>query len=346
MVTERTEVYSSDEDSATDVDNDRTPTSIQPTESNSPENTSAEECVCRKRSVSAKDIRQTIELQEKREKYLIRRRSLSSNMRLRRSETKSHCQCRTHQGALKPCTCARRRLTRTSNISESELLENETRLVVLEFLRGTLFDELKSSRRRTEGSVSSRISSEGIIEEDETLNSPVMEDIPSDEQMINADSMKRDAKRERGSVKYNTVTIGEYDHNELLKMLASTRDMNSEISSIGTSRLGRSRSDVSAEHLAATREKIQNMQKPVRQWIETNSTIHVELKSDIHNFNKEVLKKTTIVKSTEEIKQTNLMTKKNLKSLRFFLAFLLVLIVSIVILALRLMILTRAYHLC
>lgn len=293
---------------------------------------SDEKCGCiRKRSTSSKELSSSGSFQcdsmlpptdiakSRRQEYLKKRRSTFATVRQGNSATL--CQCRSHQGALKPCKCSARRQTVSPKISESELMEKETRLVVLEFLRGLSPEQLSARKRRSrEGSVSSRKSAQEIIEDLVPVSPSHANEYEVDEMFSSSSDYKKTEKKKRPeSQKYNTVTIGEHDHQKLLEMLACSGD---STNSTGV-RLGRSRSDISEERYATTRAKIQKLQAPVKKWIQVNSTLPRVLKRDIVNFKKSNLKshqaQAQIVfegQSAEKVKKKTLMERKNLQPLR------------------------------
>lgn len=303
-------------------------------------------CV-RKRSTSSREFSTSksfqhddndVVLKERRQDYLNKRRSTLASMR--RGDTSTHCQCRSHRGALRPCVCASRRKTISPKISESELMEKETKLVVLEFLRGLTTEQIRGrSRRSREGSTSSRKSAQDVLEDrtckisqsdidnfSEALENiePVsvihIKECDFEEKMFSAEDRRRESKRQRASTyHYNTVTIGERDHRDLLESISSNSHSDG-LHRIGSTRLGRSRSDISEEHYAATRAKLQQMQAPVRKWFE-NNTLPPVLKREIIKFKKDDLKSVNLQdekkSTTYQTKRKNLIERKNLQPLRY-----------------------------
>ena len=151
------------------------------------------------------------------------------------------CYCNSKVG----CTCNKRRFTvvTTPGISQDEIMEKETKLIVLEFL-SSLRPDLLTARNSVN---------------DYSLNTSY-----------------DDYQNGKKSAKAHTVTIGEQERKEILAHLEKEQNLK---------KLSRSSSDVSDAQHQLMRKKLQNMQKPIRSWMDQN------LKTEIVQFDKENLKK-------------------------------------------------------
>ena len=151
------------------------------------------------------------------------------------------CYCNSKVG----CTCNKRRFTvvTTPGISQDEIMEKETKLIVLQFL-SSLRPDLLTARNSVN---------------DYSLNTSY-----------------DDYQNGKKSAKAHTVTIGEQERKEILAHLEKEQNLK---------KLSRSSSDVSDAQHQLMRKKLQNMQKPIRSWMDQN------LKTEIVQFDKENLKK-------------------------------------------------------
>ena len=68
--------------------------------------------------------------------------SLNENNDIERSVTATQCHCRNYKAGLKNCRCRKIRQSVSGNVSESELMNHETKLIVLEFLRALTPEKL------------------------------------------------------------------------------------------------------------------------------------------------------------------------------------------------------------
>ena len=68
--------------------------------------------------------------------------SLNENNGIERSVTATQCHCRNYKAGLKNCRCRKIRQSISGNVSESELMNHETKLIVLEFLRALTPEKL------------------------------------------------------------------------------------------------------------------------------------------------------------------------------------------------------------
>ena len=171
-----------------------------------------------------------------------RKESLSGKRRGTKNSLEGReCYCNSKIG----CTCNKRRLTivTTPGISQDEIMEKETKLIVLEFLSSLRPDMLTARNSVNDSSFNTSLD---------------------------------DYQNGKKSVKAHTVTIGEQERKEILAHLEKQQSVK---------RLNRSSSDVSDAQHQIMRRKLQNMQKPIRKWMDQN------LKTEIVQFNKENLKK-------------------------------------------------------
>ena len=104
------------------------------------------------------------------------------------------------------------------------------------------------------------------------------------------------------------MTVGEEEHRQLMEMLAQSQNMNEKTGS----KLSRSRSDITEEQYAATRNRLRKMEAPLLKWMDKHSTLTRKLKRDIVSFNRNDLKSPPAAKSLKK----NLLERKNHEPLR------------------------------
>ena len=204
---------------------------------------------------------------------------------LNRTPTPCSCSCTKHDGLYHICNCKHRHAV-TPGITQEEVMEQETKLIVLEFL-SSLSTEKLTARYKTN--------------ENENENSETNKSSEENTEYI---------KPDRKSIRSNTVTIGENERKELMRQLkehAAREEENKK-----GKRLNRSSSNVTPEQYSAMRKKLLQMQIPIKKWINMN------LKHEIESFDKVQLSSTPIhevVPDTPEYGET-LVAQSNLP-LRF-----------------------------
>jgi len=182
--------------------------------------------------------------------------------------------CSIHNG-LGSCNCKgrRRNTVITPGISPDEVMEKETKLIVLEYLSSLSIEEL-TARNKT-----SRASS---------FNNTSQEDFT----------------KGRKSVKANTVTFGETERKAILEHLAKQAQ---EEDLKNGKRLGRSTSDVSEKQYEKMRVKLRQMKVPLKKWMDVN------LKQELLEFDPTNLKKSPrkVTRRSMSIKSLNRSTAKS-----------------------------------
>ncbi|XP_057312591.1 uncharacterized protein LOC130654080 isoform X2 [Hydractinia symbiolongicarpus] len=211
---------------------------------------------------------EALEVTEEKKSYnLSRRRNTEKPIPLTSSVHSSQCTCQ--QDGLSTCGSVRRRHTLSPVVSKKELMEKETKLIVLEYLSSLSPRQLTAWTRS-----GMRVSS------DYTDGNDFKNDLsPSIDK--NSTKLNLDAKNERTSskkgFKSNTVTIGENERKLLLQQIQEHNEMQNKKNG---KRLARSESAVTTEHYTKMKKKLEEMQVPIRQWIDE------KLKQEITKFDK------------------------------------------------------------
>lgn len=211
---------------------------------------------------------ETLEVTEERKSYnLSRRRNTEKPIPLTSSVHPSQCTCQ--QDGLSTCGSVRRRHTLSPVMSKKELMEKETKLIVLEYLSSL-----------TPGHLTARTRSEMRVSSDYTDGNDFKNDLsPSTDE--NSTKLNLGAKNERTSskkgFKFNTVTIGENERKLLLQQIQEHNEMQNKKNG---KRLARSESAVTTEHYTKMKKKLEEMQVPIREWIDE------KLKQEITKFDK------------------------------------------------------------
>ena len=80
---------------------------------------------------------------------------MKANKGEKMSVASTQCHCRSNIDTSKKCRCQRFRHTANPNISEADLLEHETRLVILEYIKSSARQMMARSRSRSQASLTS-----------------------------------------------------------------------------------------------------------------------------------------------------------------------------------------------
>lgn len=128
---------------------------------------SENDCVYVKKPSTSKDAssnkrrKENVLVDKKKKKNILERRKtlcVSSDIDMKPTEsgrtTSTQCHCRSNVGTLKKCRCQRFRQTANPNVSEADLSEHETRLVILEYIRSSARERMMN-RSRSQSSVNS-----------------------------------------------------------------------------------------------------------------------------------------------------------------------------------------------
>ena len=150
----------------------------------------------------------------------------------------------------KNCRCTQRRHTLVPGVSEVELFEKETKLIVLEFL------QVSTPRLDTKSRCSIGETRDVFIREHKTSN---------EDEEIEQKSNKRAVKRQRKVSKSKTVTLGEADRKEINEYQVKERK-----------KFKRSSSEMTSLQYSMMRRKFQEMQSPIIQWLKD----HIEEESE------------------------------------------------------------------
>lgn len=160
----------------------------------------------------------------------------------------------------KDCRCSKRRHTLVPGVSEVELFEKETKLIVLEFLQVStprLLNAKSPGRDIPESLPEGEVKTVFVVEEKLCVE---------EHQKCAQQSNKREVKRQRKVSKSKTVTLGENDRKEINEYQIKEQ----------RKKFKRSTSDMTSLQYSMMRRKFQQMQSPIIQWLKD----HIEEETD------------------------------------------------------------------
>ena len=136
------------------------------------EKESADESDCvyvRKPSNTSKSRRKSDERRRynrDRRKTMAQLENRNENDSTERSVTATQCHCHTYRAGLRNCRCRKIRQSVSGKVSESELMNHETKLIVLEFLRALTPEKLTARSKSVDATSSSPSSRSASIDSD------------------------------------------------------------------------------------------------------------------------------------------------------------------------------------